>query len=184
MGCKPSLKKMNCLVVGLDNSGKSTIIKTFKIEDKEEVTPTVGFSVENVKIRDLKNLKCTMFDMSGAGAYRNLWEHYYKECTGVIFVIDSADSKRLTIVREEIRQMLSHDHMAKNMVPVLFYANKMDVPQARSANDLMDILNLTQIQNRSWNIVETNALKGTGIIEGMSWLHENMKKVKGRTKST
>lgn len=40
------------------------------------MVPTVGFSVEEFT----KNgLAFTVFDMSGQGRYRNLWEHYYKE---------------------------------------------------------------------------------------------------------
>lgn len=37
----------------------------------------------------------TAFDMSGAGRYRNLWEHHFKSCQGIIFVIDSSDRMRL-----------------------------------------------------------------------------------------
>ena len=55
-----------------------------------------------------------MYDMSGAEEYRNLWEHYYKECNGVVFVIDSSDSKRMGIVKEEINRMLSHTDMGEN----------------------------------------------------------------------
>jgi ADP-ribosylation factor-like protein 6 len=36
-----------------------------------------------------------VFDMSGAGRYRVLWEQYYQEADAVIFVIDSADKLRL-----------------------------------------------------------------------------------------
>ena len=42
-----------------------------------EVVPTVGFSVEEFA---KGNLGFTVFDMSGQGRYRNLWEHYYKVC--------------------------------------------------------------------------------------------------------
>ena len=57
-----------------------------------EVVPTVGFQVEEFS----KNgLAFTVFDMSGQGRYRNLWEHYYKDVGGVIFVIDSTDKIRM-----------------------------------------------------------------------------------------
>lgn len=36
-----------------------------------------------------------VFDMSGAGRYRNLWEKYYKDAQGIIYVIDSADKIRM-----------------------------------------------------------------------------------------
>ena len=44
-------KECSCLVVGLDNSGKSTILNHFKPEDEKyhNIVPTVGFSVEKFK---------------------------------------------------------------------------------------------------------------------------------------
>lgn len=37
----------------------------------------------------------TAYDMAGGGRYRNLWEHHFKTCNGVVFVIDSSDRMRL-----------------------------------------------------------------------------------------
>ncbi len=42
-----------------------------------------------------RGLNFTVFDMSGAGRYRVLWEQYYREAQAIIFVIDSADKLRL-----------------------------------------------------------------------------------------
>jgi GTPase SAR1 family protein len=41
-----------------------------------EVTPTVGFQIEEFK---RNNINFTVFDMSGQGRYRSLWEHYYRD---------------------------------------------------------------------------------------------------------
>jgi ADP-ribosylation factor-like protein 6 len=44
-------KEVNILVVGLNNSGKSTIINHFKNEEDKltEIVPTVGFNVEKFR---------------------------------------------------------------------------------------------------------------------------------------
>ena len=39
-----------------------------------DITPTVGFSTEQVT---RNNIRFTVFDMSGQSRYRNLWEVYY-----------------------------------------------------------------------------------------------------------
>lgn len=41
-------KEVNVLVVGLNNSGKSTVVNHFKNDEEKtaEIVPTVGFSVE------------------------------------------------------------------------------------------------------------------------------------------
>ena len=74
----PGKSKIRILCVGLDNSGKSTVINWLKPKKAvtQDVVPTVGFSVEEF---NKNGLAFTVFDMSGQGRYRNLWEHYYKE---------------------------------------------------------------------------------------------------------
>ena len=46
-------KECNVLVVGLDNSGKSTVLNHFKPEEHRtsDIVPTVGFNVEKFKSR-------------------------------------------------------------------------------------------------------------------------------------
>lgn len=44
-------------------------------------------------------LTFTVFDMSGAGRYRTLWEQYYREADAVVFVVDSADKLRMCVRR-------------------------------------------------------------------------------------
>ena len=46
--------------------------------------------------------------MSGQGRYRNLWEHYYKECQGIIFVVDSSDKLRMVVAKDELDMLLQH----------------------------------------------------------------------------
>ena len=116
----------NILIVGLNNSGKTTVVNQFKAEDEKSndtIVPTVGFNVEKFKTQ---NVGFTAFDMSGQGRYRDLWEHYYKDCHGVIFVIDSSDKLRLVVVKEELDLLLQHPDISCKRIPILFFANKMD----------------------------------------------------------
>ena len=41
-------KEVNVLVVGLDNSGKSTLLNHFKADEQKanDIVPTIGFNVE------------------------------------------------------------------------------------------------------------------------------------------
>lgn len=59
-------KEVNVLVIGLNNSGKSTVVNHFKSdEDKTiEIVPTVGFSVEKFQSKSLlhSNFYREMFD--------------------------------------------------------------------------------------------------------------------------
>ncbi len=162
-------KSSNVLVVGLDNSGKSTIINQLKPsrEKAAELHATVGFQVEKFRFG---NVRFTMFDMSGQGRYRNLWEHYYADTQAIIFVVDSADKVRLCVVKDELDAILQHKDITSGSIPVLFFANKMDLPAAVSAAEISKLLGLDSVTTRAWRIVRSNALTGGGLEEGMKWL--------------
>ena len=44
--------------------------------------------------------------MSGQGRYRNLWEHYYKDCQGIVFVVDSSDKLRMVVAKDELGKFM------------------------------------------------------------------------------
>nr|CAD7570960.1 unnamed protein product [Timema californicum] len=145
-------KEVNVLVIGLNNSGKSTVINHFKNEEERtvDIVPTVGFNVEKFK----------------KGRYRDLWEHYYKDCQGIIFVIDSSDRLRLVVVREELDLLLQHPDISGRRLPILFFANKMDLRDALSSVKIASGLGLERILDKPWHICASNAVTGEGLQEG------------------
>lgn len=173
MGLGTSRPPAKMIIVGLDNSGKSTVInylKPKKIQTQETV-PTVGFNVENFKHG---SLKFTVWDMSGAGRYRSLWEHYYEDAQAIVFVIDSADTVRMCVVKDELESLLAHKYIAKNPVPILFFANKSDLTKALKANELAEILELSKMTDRNVHIQASNALSGEGLSQGMAWIESQL----------
>lgn len=164
-------KKVNIIVVGLDNSGKTTIIERLKPKERQtiDVAPTVGFTVDEFK---RGALVFTVFDMSGAGRYRTLWEQYYREAQAVVFVIDSADKFRLVVAKDEMDHMLSNPSLRK--VPIIFFANKKDLPTALSPAEIAGALQLDEIKDRPWQIVPSNALSGEGLDKGTDWMAERL----------
>ncbi|XP_076820795.1 ADP-ribosylation factor-like protein 6 [Clavelina lepadiformis] len=173
-GWMKSKKKTACILcIGLDNSGKTTIINHLKSPESshQDVVPTVGFNVEKFM---MSNLVFTVFDMSGQGRYRNLWEHYYKETNGIIFVVDSADKLRMAVAKDELDQLLKHPSVAAKRIPILFFANKMDVRDALSAVKCTKLLGLESIKEKPWHICASNATTGEGLNEGVGWLSEQL----------
>lgn len=167
-------REVNVLVIGLNNSGKSTVINHFKNEEakQSEIVPTVGFNVEKF---ENQSLGFTAFDMSGHGRYRDLWEHYYKDCHGVIFVIDSSDRLRLVVVKDELDLLLQHPDISCKRLPILFFANKMDCKDALSSVKIAAALGLDKIMDKPWHICASNALSGEGLQEGVEWLTQQIR---------
>ncbi|KAM9804970.1 ADP-ribosylation factor-like protein 6 [Neosynchiropus ocellatus] len=179
-------KEVNVLCLGLDNSGKTTIINQLKpanhsnllgplSEDwkhasqaqTQEIVPTIGFNIEKFKS---SSLSFTVFDMSGQSRYRNLWEHYYKESHAIIFVIDSSDKLRMVVAKEELDTLLNHQDIRCKKIPVLFFANKMDLRDAVSSVKVSQLLSLENIKDKPWHICASNAIAGEGLQDGLDWL--------------
>lgn len=181
MGFFDSLRKLfggkkkngRILCVGLDNSGKSTVINSLRPADsqREDIVPTVGFTVEKF---NSQNISFTVFDMSGQGRYRTLWEHYYKETQAIIFVVDSSDKLRIAVAKDELSQLLEHQDMLDRKIPILFYANKMDLPDSLSAVKCSQLLGLDNIKNKPWHICASNAKSGEGLQDGVAWLSDQL----------
>lgn len=130
------------IIVGLDNSGKSTMINFLKPsrERRQDVAATVGFKEENF-IKG--NIKFSCFDMSGQGKYRPLWERHYVECEAIIFVVDASDELRFPVAENELQVLLEHESISSRAVPILFFANKSDLPTAHDAQEIAARLKLT-----------------------------------------
>lgn len=169
-----SLKKKDgearILVLGLDNAGKTTILKTLSDEDIHTITPTQGFNIKTLS-RDGFNLK--IWDIGGQKSIRPYWRNYFDATDALIYVVDSADKKRHDECSEELDDLLKDDKMTG--VPMLVFANKQDLVGAHTADEIADKLNLTLMRDRPWQIQACSAKQGTGLQEGMEWVMKQIK---------
>ncbi|XP_034105807.1 ADP-ribosylation factor-like protein 6 isoform X2 [Drosophila nasuta] len=166
--------KMTILVLGLNNSGKSTIVNHFKKSNEQSaiMVPTVGFLVEQFYTM---GVSIKAMDMSGATRYRNLWEHQFKNCQGIIYVIDSSDRMRFVVVKDELDIVLQHPDLCNRTVPILFYGNKSDLEDSLSNVKIAAALGLDNIKDKPWHICSSNAISGEGLDEGVQWLVQQIR---------
>ena len=62
--------------------------------------PTVGFQKSNTS-RASHTLR--LFDVGGGSGIRSIWDDYYADVHGVVFVVDAADAERFDEVRRSHR---------------------------------------------------------------------------------
>ena len=119
-------KKSNIIIVGLDNSGKSTLINYLKPQSRkdQEVSATVGFKVETF---NKSGLEFTVFDMSGQGKYRQLWEKHYSNVDAIIFVIDSSDELRFGVAKNELELIL--ENSGNSLLNMMFFVQILKIRQ-------------------------------------------------------
>uniref|UniRef100_A0A183C6E6 ADP-ribosylation factor-like protein 6 n=1 Tax=Globodera pallida TaxID=36090 RepID=A0A183C6E6_GLOPA len=63
------------------------------------------------------------------------------------------------------------------LTPLLILANKSDLKDAVPATEIHLNLGLDLIRNRNWHIISTCALTGSGLVEGIDWLANNIKQL-------
>ncbi len=153
------------IIIGLDNAGKTTILYRLHLDEVIQTVPTVGFNVETV---NYKNLKFQVWDLGGQTSLRPYWRCYYQDTNAVIYVVDSADSSRMEVAKQELDLMLQEEEVKG--LPVLILANKQDLPDAASEADIMTALDLHNIKNRQWALFKISAINGVGLNEAFEWL--------------
>ncbi|CAB4290579.1 unnamed protein product [Prunus armeniaca] len=165
------------LMVGLDASGKTTILYKLKLGEIVTTIPTIGFNVETI---EYKNITFTVWDVGGQDKIRPLWRHYSQNTQGLIFVVDSNDRERIAEARSELHHILSESELSN--VTLLVLANKQDLPNAMCASEIADKLALHLLSLRYWYIQCTSATSGQGLYEGLDWLSNNIITDKTRCK--
>lgn len=103
---KQKEQELRILILGLDNAGKTTIMKKFNGEDTKEISPTVGF---NIKTVEYKGYSINMWDVGGQKTIRTYWRNYFEQTDGIMWVVDSVDQWRLEECRHQLRDLLSQE---------------------------------------------------------------------------
>lgn len=163
------------------------IIRYIFIHYLLKVTPTQGFNIKSVQS---EGFKLNVWDIGGARKIRPYWRNYFentdvlvsyinyplniirsqKRCVKKIFfffhftkiyVVDSADIKRLEETGQELSELLLEEKLKG--VPLLVYANKQDLGQAVTAAEIAEGLGLHNIKDRDWQIQSCIAIDGKGV---------------------
>lgn len=61
---------------GLDNAGKTTIVKKFNGDDISTIEPTLGF---NIKTLEYKGYQLNVWDVGGQQTIRSYWRNYFEQ---------------------------------------------------------------------------------------------------------
>lgn len=166
---------VNCILLGLDNSGKTSIVKRLDGEDLEDIKPTKGFSFRKFEWES-KSIDYTVWDIGGQKLYRDRWQDHLQDKHGVIWVIDSLDKSRFEESKEELHRILSQD--GADFQSLLVLANKQDIKdqQVLSTTDIRDNLGLDDFYNDKfhWRCMGCSALEDTGLDDALKWIVSDM----------
>ncbi|VDD95728.1 unnamed protein product [Enterobius vermicularis] len=132
-------RRHQVIVLGLDNSGKSTIVYQLKLKHFVQQAPTIGFNCEKFRIKNgaAKGQYFTVWDIGGQEKLRPLWKTYLRHASVLVFVVDSTDQERFDEAGVEIGSLMRFANLPNN-VPIVLLANKQDLPEAKCCDLVRD----------------------------------------------
>ncbi|KNE71630.1 hypothetical protein AMAG_16188 [Allomyces macrogynus ATCC 38327] len=135
-------QEMEVTLVGLQASGKSTLVNVFASgEFTEDTIPTVGFQYAAKSPRAKFTMK---------------------------FVVDSADHGKLEAAKQELRNLLERPTLSN--VPLLVLGNKNDLPNALTVEGVIDALELKSYSQREIACYSVSAKNQINIDITLQWL--------------
>lgn len=158
-------KSINCLLLGLKGSGKLTILFKMKLGDYYPSIPEIDYQVGNIKI--------SAFHVGGQyNINKPTWRQYLNNKQVIIYIIDSADVNSIDESCDELHKILKEDKL-KNAV-LLVYANKPDLPNAITPDEIKNRLGLDEMKNRVWHVEGLCGITAEGLCEGFDWINEQL----------
>ena len=163
---------MRILVLGLDNAGKTTIVRKFCGEDINTIEPTLGFNIKTIFHR---NYSLNIWDVGGQRTIRAYWRNYFEQTDGLIWVIDSSDQARMDTCKNELLNLLQQEKLMG--ASLLIFANKQDLDGASSLEEIKDAFGLdteVKFEKRHWSIIPCSAVTGDGLVNGIDWIVDDI----------
>ncbi|XP_031398604.1 GTP-binding protein SAR2-like [Punica granatum] len=175
-------KEAKILFLGLDNGGKTTLLRMLTDESLGQYQRTQHPTSEELSIG---NIKFKAFDLGGHAIARRVWKDYYAQVHAVVYLVDSCDRERFAEAKKELDALLSDDSLTN--VPFLILGNKIDILNAASENELRYFLgladsttgkgqvNLEGTNVRPLEVFMCSIVRKMGYGEGFQWLCQYIK---------
>ncbi|CAF0956809.1 unnamed protein product [Didymodactylos carnosus] len=165
------------LIVGLDNAGKTTYLeqtktkycKNYKMMNSSKITTTVGCNIGQI---DIGRVRLNFWDLGGQEELQSLWDKYYADCHGVIYIVDSADRTRLEESWQAFDRMLQSEQLIN--VPLLLSCNKQDLDDCMTVPEIKRLFNrsIQSVGVRDCMVLASSAITGDGINESIDWMKD------------
>jgi len=100
-------------------------VKKFNGEDVNTISPTLGFNIKTLEYKgyvvwcasiSLSYPACStslvFWDIGGQRSLRSYWRNYFEQTDGIIWVVDSADRRRLLDCKAELDKLLVEEALS------------------------------------------------------------------------
>ena len=160
------------VILGLDNAGKTTLLGRFATDQ----------APPNNEELDLGGIKLKTIDVGGHVEARRLWKDCFTKVDGVVFIFDAANLARFDEAKHELDVLLQTEELLKT--PFVILANKIDLPQTPSENDLKNAMGISGLTTgktakvskesgvRPLEVFPCSVIKRVGYGDAARWLSQ------------
>ncbi|XP_053084398.1 ADP-ribosylation factor-like protein 16 isoform X3 [Pangasianodon hypophthalmus] len=165
-----------CLLLGATGVGKTLLLKRLQklcqrsepadLGEPPSTLPTVGTNLTDLTLR---KRRVTVRELGGCMG--PIWPSYFRDCTSVIFMVDSANITQISSSCIQLLGVLSAEPLRSASVLVLF--NKRDLPCTMSLEEMKSLFRMDDIiasAPQSITVLELSARSGKGLQEVLNWL--------------
>ncbi|KAF2152635.1 P-loop containing nucleoside triphosphate hydrolase protein, partial [Myriangium duriaei CBS 260.36] len=159
--------EMDVTIVGLSSAGKTSLVRVLAGgEFTINSIPTVGFNMKKVT-RGHVTLRC--WDIGGQDRFIPMWKRYAPGSSAVVFVVDSANQgDNEPGAKRELHNLMEAPRTEQ--IPLLVLGNKSDLPNHRSVDTLIEMLDLQSITGREVSCYGISAKEETNLDAVLKWL--------------
>ncbi|KAJ3224192.1 ADP-ribosylation factor-like protein 13B [Clydaea vesicula] len=170
MGCNASKNKYyydsksayTLLVLGIENTGKTSFIMRLNGDISKKSYTTWGFASKNIvwekknchlisstttrphrlnkKNKKFNNQSLKLYDVGGNKKIRKIWSNYFAEAHGIIYLIDGSETnqEKINETAAELKLVLKDSRVVGKPMLILF--NKKDMTNSKNETNLQDLL--------------------------------------------
>ncbi|BGO95889.1 hypothetical protein NBRC10512v2_007597 [Rhodotorula toruloides] len=178
-------KSMDIACIGLQNAGKTSLVNILTNNQfSESMIPTVGFNLRKIQKGNVVSRKLCDFrsktlltkssrwtdikDLAGQPRFRSIWERYCRGVNAIVWVLDSADRETFSTSRAELHALLEKPELKG--IPLLVLANKNDLADHATVDEVISALALATIRNREVSCYSISAKSSRNIDITLAWL--------------
>ena len=133
-------RKAKIVFLGLDNAGKTSLLRRLKDGRFIQNDPTLYAYNEEIKIG---NISCKAIDMGGHEAMRKVWKDYVHNIDAIFYIVDSSNPDNFATSREELFKILG---FVNDDLPIAILGNKIDRDQAVSMEEMEAVLSMEKVR--------------------------------------
>ena len=165
-------KTHQVLVVGLDDSGKTSIVNRLKEECEQKENhnfipiPSVDPTFTELVCRD--ETKLVLWDVPGMERKKYLVDNHVMNRSLVIFVIDARNKKRLLESKVLFYEIINTEELKG--VPIMILSNKHDGDDPKFTDkEIVDTFKLEELKVM-WLVLDVSVVYKKGFLYALEWM--------------